>query len=394
MSFITRSFSAIIMLMLAFLANALPAAVEEGDTLAKRDGGMNNTTKYIIIAVCGVAGVIALGAIIHWKCCKKNNARSKAAQERYIHDRFVVKKLGIPPNLLFKLLRKRAIVQVDGEGKTKRIDGPDRVFPGMRLQIPTELVTLAQDSSNSKADIETASKFVSKMLPKLCETESFVVFNKPPGLACQGGSKITYSIDMLLAKIDNSEETGYRLVHRLDRETTGALVVAKTRKAANTLTTAFGERMVDKEYIAVVKGIPDELQGTISVPLVNTGTKTIAVADGASSEKALVKSAITKYKTLATGKFDMQDVAIVSLNILTGRKHQIRAHCAQILGCPVLGDAKYTDNNKAAESRNMFLHLYRLSIKPDISVKAPFPRFWSDVFKQLNISFSKSKRTG
>ncbi|KAJ2842480.1 hypothetical protein GGI22_007540 [Coemansia erecta] len=85
MSFITRSFSAIIMLMLAFLANALPAAVEEGDTLAKRDGGMNNTTKYIIIAVCGVAGVIALGAIIHWKCCKKNNARSKAAQERYIH---------------------------------------------------------------------------------------------------------------------------------------------------------------------------------------------------------------------------------------------------------------------------------------------------------------------
>ncbi|KAJ1801642.1 hypothetical protein LPJ59_000131 [Coemansia sp. RSA 2399] len=84
MSFITRSFSAIIMLMFAFLANALPATVEEGDTLVKRDGGMNNTTKYVIIAVCGVVGVIILAAIIHWKCCKKNSARSRAAEERYV----------------------------------------------------------------------------------------------------------------------------------------------------------------------------------------------------------------------------------------------------------------------------------------------------------------------
>ncbi|KAJ1664097.1 hypothetical protein IW140_004310 [Coemansia sp. RSA 1813] len=317
-------------------------------------------------------------------------------------DRFVANRIGIPPNLLFKLLRKRAIAQVDNDGKIKRINGPDRVYPGMRLQIPTELVTIASSnrpntssSGGSKTDKETTLKFVSKLLPILYETKSFVVFNKPPGLACQGGSKIKYSIDMLLAKIDNSEEAGYRLVHRLDRETTGALAVAKTRITASTLARAFSDRTVEKEYIAVIKGIPKVLQGTITAPLVNTGTKTIAVTD-VSSEIKPAKSAITKYKTLATGKFDMQDVAIVSLNILTGRKHQIRVHCAQVLGCPVLGDIKYNepkDNIKRQTNSNMFLHLYRLSIPPDISVKAPFPRFWSGVFKQLNISFSNSKKT-
>ncbi|KAJ2558882.1 hypothetical protein EV175_000586 [Coemansia sp. RSA 1933] len=309
-------------------------------------------------------------------------------------DRFVINKLGIPPSLLFKLLRKRAITQVDDEGKSKRISGPDHVFSGMRLQIPDRLVTATvqeKDGSNSNitSDKEAASKFVSKLLPVIYETETFSVFNKPPGLACQGGSKVKYSVDMLLAKIDNSEETGYRLVHRLDRDTTGALVVAKTRMSAQALTTAFSERKVGKEYVAVVKGIPTEPQGTISVPLLNTGTKTIAA-----TESNLAKSAITKYRTLATGQFDNQDVAIISLNILTGRKHQIRAHCAYVLGCPVLGDTKYATECDSVEDshRRMFLHLYRLTIKPDISVKAPFPGFWSRMFKQLNVSFSRSKK--
>ncbi|KAJ2515759.1 hypothetical protein GGI11_003664 [Coemansia sp. RSA 2049] len=301
---------------------------------------------------------------------------------------------------------------MDSSGKPRLTTGSDRVYPGMQLQIPTELVTISTPEKPkapvSKSETNTAAKFVSRMLPVLYENESVAVFNKPAGLACQGGSKIKYSVDTLLAKIDSSDETGYRLVHRLDRGTTGALAVAKSRTAANTLTKAFSDRTVDKEYVAVIRGIPKALQGMITTPLINTGTKTVAVSEDSVDAKQ-AKSAITKYKTLATGKFNNQDVALISINILTGRKHQIRAHCAQVLGCPVLGDAKYTvgekeanevdkydsggsgDENSQQISGNMFLHLYRLSIPPDISVKAPFPKSWSDVFKQLNIPFSKKK---
>ncbi|KAJ2664985.1 hypothetical protein IWW48_000599 [Coemansia sp. RSA 1200] len=326
-------------------------------------------------------------------------------------DRFVHNKLGIPQNLLFKLLRKRAIAQVDSNGKPRLTTGSERVYPGMQLQIPTELMTISPSEKPkapaSKSETNTAVKFVSRMLPVLYENESVAVFNKPAGLACQGGSKIKYSVDTLLAKIDSSDETGYRLVHRLDRGTTGALAVAKSRIAANTLTKAFSDRTVDKEYVAVIRGIPKAPQGMITAPLISTGTKTVAVSEDSADAKQ-AKSAVTKYKTLATGKFNSQDVALISLNILTGRKHQIRAHCAQVLGCPVLGDAKYTVGEEEANEEdksdsdsgiqnnqqiggNMFLHLYRLSIPPSISVKAPFPKSWSDAFRQLNIPFSKKK---
>ncbi|KAJ1962823.1 hypothetical protein GGI12_002421 [Dipsacomyces acuminosporus] len=330
-------------------------------------------------------------------------------------DRFILNKVSIPPNLLFKLLRKRAIAEIDVDGRYKKINGADRVFPGMRIRVPDNLVTDLSSDANAAVtrSPQTNSKraeFIKRQLPVLMDTDAMAVFQKPAGLPCQGGSKVQYSIDMFLAELDQIRgydrdgDTGYRLVHRLDRGTTGALVVAKTRLAAKTLAKAFHDRTVKKTYIAVLDGIPNSLQGAVDAPLVNTGASVDVVRDRALQEG---KPALTKYKVLKTGVFENKKLSLVEVDILTGRKHQIRVHCARVLGCPILGDHKYadSDNDDAPDQDNIYLHLFKLQVpdvdklgntkqteaSPDslVSVKAPFPEFWMPVFKSLGVSFTK-----
>ncbi|KAJ2722342.1 hypothetical protein GGI07_003366 [Coemansia sp. Benny D115] len=327
-------------------------------------------------------------------------------------DRFVLDRTAIPPTLLFKLLRKRAIAEFDQEtGKTKRLQGLDKVYPGMVIRMPDGLVTAGTEpnkpTTNTSQGDRASSEFIQrKMLPKIFENTALAVFQKPPGLSCQGGSNVKYSVDKLLAEIDGSKESGYRLVHRLDRDTTGALVVARSRLAAAALTKAFKDRTVDKKYVAVLRGIPHNPKGTIDRALVNTGTMTVAAnVDTPESE---AKSAITRYRVLRKGKWKDIDIAIVELDILTGRKHQIRAHCSQVLRCPVLGDHKYSPTklpqSKAQET--MYLHLFKLTIpnvnvqgesiespSATVSVTAPFPEFWKPVFDALGVSFSSKAAT-
>ncbi|KAJ2898214.1 hypothetical protein IWW38_001458 [Coemansia aciculifera] len=321
-------------------------------------------------------------------------------------DRYILSQVSIPSPLLHKLMRKRVIAHIVAEpnGTTKRIQGSDRVYEGMRIHIPGDLVTAASDAAgdkqngdSSKALLEKRRDFAKQRLPMLFENDAMAVLQKPAGLSCQGGTGVRYSVDEMLADLDATEATGYRLVHRLDRDTTGALVVARSRLAAAALTAAFRDRAVSKRYIALLQGIPEEKSGTINNPLINTGTMTCVLSPADDERRAqLAKPATTKYRIMRTGKFGQLDVAIVELDILTGRKHQIRAHCAQVLKCPVLGDHRY-NNNKAAVAANasMYLHLFEITV-PDVdamgnvrgkvSVKAPFPAFWSPVFKALGVS--------
>ncbi|KAJ2840842.1 hypothetical protein FBU31_000069 [Coemansia sp. 'formosensis'] len=322
-------------------------------------------------------------------------------------DRFVLAQVSIPPPLLFKLLRKRAITQADAEGRSTRMQGSDRVHEGMQIQIPSNLVTSGSDQDHKQSDSATLTQrqdFATQRLPMLFKNDALAVLQKPAGLSCQGGTGVKYSVDEMLADLDPNEATAYRLVHRLDRDTTGALVVARSRLAAAALTAAFRDRAVDKRYIALVQGIPEERQGTISRPLINTGTMTCVLTPSDDERRAeMAKPAVTKYRVLRTGKLGQRDVAIVELDILTGRKHQIRAHCAQVLGCPVFGDAKYAPANEPGNG-SMYLHLFEISV-PDvdvtgniragsqtgkISVKAPFPVSWSPIFKKLGVATSSS----
>ncbi|KAJ2488494.1 hypothetical protein IWW37_004765 [Coemansia sp. RSA 2050] len=308
-------------------------------------------------------------------------------------DRFILAQVSIPPPLLFKLLRKRAISQVLEGGKSLRMQGSDRVHPGMQIQVPSDLVVTTKDGKSPDSK-QHRQEFAARHLPMLYENDALAVLQKPSGLPCQGGTSVKYSIDEMLGDLSPD----YRLVHRLDRDTTGALVVARSRLAAAALTAAFRDRAISKRYIALLQGIPEEHHGTISRPLVNTGMITTVLAPTDDEHRAqMAKPAVTKYRVLRSGTLGNKSVSMVELDILTGRKHQIRAHCAQVLGCPVFGDRKYA----SAESTNdpMYLHLFEIAV-PDIdvsglirassktgrvSVKAPFPASWSPVFKKLNV---------
>ncbi|KAJ2053586.1 hypothetical protein H4S04_000585 [Coemansia sp. S16] len=289
-------------------------------------------------------------------------------------DRFVLAQVSIPPPLLFKLLRKRAIAQVGAEGKSMRMQGSDRVHEGMRIHIPSDLVTSGLDQeigdkpvhseSTAAALVKRRQDFVKHRLPMLFENDALAVLQKPTGLSCQGGTGVRYSVDQMLADLDATEATGFRLVHRLDRDTTGALVVARSRLAAAALTAAFRDRAVSKRYIALLQGIPEDSHGTISRPLINTGMMTCVLSPTDDERRAeLAKPAVTKYRVLRTGKLGQQDVSIVELDILTGRKHQIRAHCAQVLNCHIFGDHKYTSTECIKTTGDsMYLHLFQITV--------------------------------
>ncbi|KAJ1986533.1 hypothetical protein GGI26_003104 [Coemansia sp. RSA 1358] len=285
-------------------------------------------------------------------------------------DRFLLTHLGIPPSLLFKLLRVGSITL---ENK-KRLNQAHRLEPQSKIHIPNHLVTAIDKQHPKMGKNKTVV-----VLPTLLETEALSVFQKPRGLACQGGSKVTLAVDTVLRQMDSSEATGYRLVHRLDRMTTGALVVARSRLAASALAMAFRDRRVEKRYVAVLQGVPHKPHGTIDYPLLNTGTKVVLDKNG--------KQAITRYRVLGTLG---GNCAVVELDILTGRKHQIRAHCSGVLGCPLLGDTKYSTQ----ANDTMYLHLHKICVpNVDISgntvgkltVRAPFPKFWASVLSALDI---------
>ncbi|KAJ2236756.1 hypothetical protein IWW45_001533 [Coemansia sp. RSA 485] len=294
-------------------------------------------------------------------------------------DRYLRDKVQVAPSVLFKLLRKKTITQINTT-QSKRLQGSDRVFAGMQIKLPNSLLS---PSDNSKQQINA------QKLPFLYESASMAVIQKPYGLACQGGTKVTSSVDTILPP-------EYRLVHRLDRHTTGALVVARTRLAASALAKAFHDRNVDKTYIALLKGIPKCTAGTINHALVNNG-EMVGLA-GSAEDGA--KAAITRYKVLKTGVWNDQQLSLVELDILTGRKHQIRVHCAKALGCPVLGDSRYSATGEKTKG-HMYLHLFRIKIPnvdeqgkvgtadaSTVTVTAPFPLFWQQAFSSLGVKFS------
>ncbi|ORX65660.1 pseudouridine synthase [Linderina pennispora] len=243
-------------------------------------------------------------------------------------DRFLLKHISAPSPLLYKLMRKKTVAEVHPDGTIQRLTGSDRVFPGMRIRIPK--------------------------LPVLFENKAMAVFLKPSGIACQGGSKIGKgdSIDAMLGAVDSSEESGYKLVHRLDLPTSGALAVARGRLAAM--------------YVAVLQGIPAMSKGVIDHPLVERNVDVVPASD---ENRDRAKEAITKFRVLKTGKHDGTTVSIVEFDILTGRKHQIRVHCSGVLGCPVLGDSKYTPKGMV-KSAQMHLHLFKLAI-PNLGSSKP-----------------------
>ncbi len=215
------------------------------------------------------------------------------------------------------------------------------------------------------------------------EDKDLYVLNKPAGFAVQGGTKTNIHLDGLLMGL--GVELGERplLVHRLDRDTSGVIVIAKRRAVAASLGKLFATRNVKKTYWALVKGVPNPAQGKIDVALIKArsedGDRMRASKAGEEEDE---KTAVTQYAVL--GKAG--GIAWVSLKPLTGRQHQLRAHMSHI-ATPILGDNKYGGDIAVPDGIENQLHLHARRIQfPHpregvIDVTAPLPEHMTASFK-------------
>ena len=208
----------------------------------------------------------------------------------------------------------------------------------------------------------------------LYRDESMIVLNKPFGLPVQGGPGIKKHLDGMLDALRFGSDHRPHLVHRLDRDTTGVLLLARHPKAAAKLAGAFRSREAEKTYWAITVGRPDIMEGRIDLPLAKVdgprGERTEPVPDGDGVH------AITYYKVMDTAQ---RRAAWLELKPHTGRTHQLRVHTAAALGCPILGDGKYGGAGAQIEGLSGQLHLHARAIAlphPEggtISVAAPLP---------------------
>lgn len=226
----------------------------------------------------------------------------------------------------------------------------------------------------------------------LYEDRDIFVLNKPSGFAVQGGSKTHHHLDGLLMGL--GVELGERplLVHRLDRDTSGLIVIAKRRSIAAALGKLFATRAVKKTYWAVVKGVPKPAQGRIEVALIKArgpeGDRMRASREGEEDDE---QRAVTFYSVLDKAA---PDAAWVSLKPVTGRQHQLRAHMAHI-ATPILGDEKYGGLDGMPEGLDRKLHLHARRIvfphprEGTIDITAPLPEHMLRSFATLGFDANR-----
>jgi 23S rRNA pseudouridine955/2504/2580 synthase len=254
---------------------------------------------------------------------------------------------GLPHSRLEKLLRTGQ-VRVDGA----RVKASTRLAEGQTVRVPPLPDTPAPSPPRhrlSKAERDFLASIT------LYEDDDLLILDKPSGIAVQGGTKTPHHIDRLLEGLGDGPETRPRLVHRLDRDTSGVLVVAKRRSVAAKLGRAFQTRSVRKIYWALVHGVPKPPQGKIEAALVKaTGPEGDRVRKARPGEQERAQSAVTHYAVVDRAG---QTVSFLSLKPVTGRQHQLRAHMA-IIGHPILGDEKYRADTELPEGVEDRLHLH------------------------------------
>lgn len=266
----------------------------------------------------------------------------------------------------------------------KRAAPGDRILAGQMVRVPpqSEDVPAARAQRPRERLSADETEFVRSLV--IHTDPAAFVLDKPPGLATQGGTRTRDHLDRLLDGLPGAETSRPKLVHRLDKDTSGALLVARTPRAAAYFSKAFSGRTARKVYWAIVTGVPAIADGMIDLPLAKqpgTGGEKMQV------DEAEGQSARTRYRVIERAG---NRAAWVELQPLTGRTHQLRVHMAAI-GHPVLGDGKYGGQDAfltGAISRKLHLHARRLRIgHPDghgaIEVTAPLPEHFAATMASL-----------
>ena len=295
--------------------------------------------------------------------------------DRWFQRRFP----GLGHGRLSKMLRTGQ-VRVDG----KRVEGSLRLEVGMLVRVPPlDDKDLVPRVTSTPIKREVPEKDLAELQKAvLYRDDDVLIINKPPGLAVQGGTGIDVSVDSMLDALRFEGRERPKLVHRLDRDTSGVLVLGRSSRAAKWLTAAFKARETEKIYWAITQGVPRPLRGKIDLAL--------SKVPGPMGEKMMEdeesgKRAVTFYTVIdkAAGR-----AAWVALMPVTGRTHQLRAHCAA-LSAPILGDGKYGGRSAFIEgpgiAKRLHLHARWIALEsPEgrrISATAPLPPHMVNSFK-------------
>jgi 23S rRNA pseudouridine955/2504/2580 synthase len=298
-------------------------------------------------------------------------------------DKFLMQRFPLLSfSMVQKLVRKGQI----------RLDGK-RTKPNVILEKDQELRLPPTDLFEKTTAPPTKISVSDKALQKfkclfIYEDDHVYVLNKPAGLAVQGGSKLKTSVDHYFDAIEAETGEKPRIVHRLDKETSGCLIIAKTKEAAQFYGAHFKGKAISKFYLALTSPPLGQTSGLIDKPLAKQMDR---YYDKVKIDHETGKSAQTYFEVLAKNK----NASLVLCSPLTGRTHQIRVHLSS-LGAPILGDSKYGSNNQISDYKNkienLYLHAWQICFpdfenpKEMIDVSAALPDYYNKLLKSLNFS--------
>ncbi|MDR1693828.1 MAG: RluA family pseudouridine synthase [Lactobacillaceae bacterium] len=280
----------------------------------------------------------------------------------------------VPMSRLQKLLRTKQI-KVDG----KKVETGTKLSTGQEIRIPpmeTDNAIVEKTGRLSAKDTDFIQSLV------IFKDDNIIVLNKPSGLAVQGGTNTNRHVDGMLDGLKFGSDERPKLVHRIDKETSGILLLARNRKYAEKLTKAFREHSLKKTYLALVIGKPQKDEGEIKAPLEKVGEKSFAVDDG--------RKAVTDYKVIdSVGK----KFSLVEALPVTGRTHQIRAHM-EYIETPIVGDGKYYGETRQKFdifADKLHLHAYKIDLSGIYNKKtiivAKLPEYFIDSINAVGMNF-------